>query len=84
MSAGHSLQPLAMPFPIPLERLDPVTGSPMSGVGADIIKVFGIAFFQKGEVLYLFDILNKNIFLFSAEVGTYLLKRRDFYARVFP
>ncbi len=60
MSAGHSLQPLAMPFPIPLVRLDPVTGSPMSGVGADIIKVFGIAFFLKRRGLVSFKLKNER------------------------
>lgn len=47
-----ALHPLACPFNLCVERLSPLAGrSPMNGVGADIIKVFGIAFFQKGEVL---------------------------------
>jgi len=56
LSAEHSLHPLACPFNLCVERLSLLAGrSPMNGVGADIIKVFGIAFFQKGEVLYLVE-----------------------------
>ncbi len=45
----------------------------MNGVGADIIKVLGLPF-SKGKVLYLFEILSKNIFFNAAAVGTFRLK----------
>lgn len=63
MSAEHSLQALESLSTFTLKGLPSACVAPNFGGWGLIIKVFGIAFFQKGEVLYIGGILMAVLFV---------------------
>jgi len=70
LSAGRSLQALESLSTFTLKGLPSAGVAPNFGGWGLIIKVLGLPF-SKGEVLYLFEILSKNIFFIAAAVGTF-------------